>query len=70
VTRIHSEHDGECRDSSVCDRARTRTVHRALVDGARVIPCRGDIRRTDLMARAGADSQIRFAAQAFLLEDV
>src|SRR5258708_14707110 len=38
---------GECRDSGVCDSARTRTVHRVLLNGALVVSSRGDIRRTD-----------------------
>jgi hypothetical protein len=45
--RLHGEHDGECRDSGVCDSTRTRTVHRVLLNGAHVVSSRGDVRRTD-----------------------
>jgi hypothetical protein len=36
--------NGECRDSGACDSARTRTVHRVLLNGALVVSNRGDIR--------------------------
>jgi len=56
--------------SGVCDGARTRTVHPELRNGALVVSSRGGNFGGRIMARAGADAQIRFAAQAFLLENV
>ena len=47
-------------------RARIGTVHRTLIDGALGFSCRGDTGRPG--HGSGGDSQVRFAAQAFLLE--
>jgi len=43
--RLHREHDGEYRASRVCNSARIRTVHIAVVNGTLGFSYRGDTRR-------------------------
>jgi Protein of unknown function (DUF1275) len=67
--RLHCEHDGEYRDTGICDGTSARALHRTLTNSALGVSSRGDIRRTN-HGPTGAGSAIRFATQAFLLEDI